>query len=233
MASAAVVPTIPNRGARGPRMSRAVVDLGGDILRNALYHHYTPAVANAEVLRLRGILNHPFRSKLNAHQMSVLQSASIKGDYSECDITLLYTLLRNLPITQIALCPTAGWGAPVQHGSVALGDAIERIRDLRNQMYGHTSSTAISVGTYNQLMTELYHICFRMDTNHATSLQSPTPRNQTYCQELTEIQVACMDPDTEEWYTDEIKRMEDSDKEIRYQIDEIRCDLSGIEIVSS
>ena len=145
-------------GAEGPRLSRAVVDLGGDILRNALYHHYTPAVAHAEVLRLRCNPRHHL-NKLSVQQMSILHNASTKGDYSDCDITLLYSLLRNLPLTKTALRPTAGWGTlPVIAAHVTLGDDIERIRDMRNQMYGHIATTVIPVGIYNHYMTELHAI---------------------------------------------------------------------------
>ena len=70
-----------------------------------------------------------------------------------------------------------------------------------------------------------------MDTTHAASLRSPTPRSNTYRQTLADIKVVCMDPATEKWYTEEIKQMEKSDKEIRDQIDDVKRDLSGINII--
>ena len=220
----------PTPGAKGPRMCCAVVDLGGDILRDALYYHIKPAVVVSYVLASRYFRNHP----LNAHQISVLQSASGKGDYSECDITLIYSLLRNLPSTNTALRPTSGWGKlPVAAGDTTLGDDIERIREIRNEVYGHVASTAISDALYTHYMAELQAICTRMDTAHAGYLMSPSPRTQTYVQTLADIQVMCMDPDTEARYTDDIRRILETDRQTRDLIDEIRGEISGTCIVIS
>ena len=210
MATAAAAPPIP--GAKGPRMCRAVVDLGGDILRDALYYHIKPAVVVSHVLTSRYFSNHP----LNPHQMAVLQNASTKGDYSEFDITLLYSLLRNLHSTNTTLRPTAGWGKlPVVAGSLSLGDDIERIREIRNEVYGHIATTAIPTASYTHYMAELQAICSRMDHSHAGSLMSAKPRHQTYTQTLQYIQVACMDPASEARYTDEIRRMRGRDRQTR------------------
>ena len=222
MATPAVAP--PISGAKGPRMCRAVVDLGGDILRDALYCHIKPAVIVSYVLASRYFQNRP----LNPHQIAILQNASIKGDYSECDITLLYSLLRNLPPTNTALKPTAGWGKlPIAAGSVSLGDDIERIRMIRNEVYGHIATTAIPTASYTDYMMELQDICNRMDTIHRTYITSPTSRTQTYAQTLSDIQVVCMDPETEAQYTDNIRRMRDADIQTRAMIDDVSGRLSG------
>ena len=227
MATAAAAPHIP--GAKYPRMCRAVIDIGGDILRDALYCHIKPSVIVSYVLASRYYCNHP----LNAHQISVLQKASAKGDYSECDITLLYSLLRNLPATNTALHPTAGWGKlPVAAGNLTLGDDIERIREMRNEVYGHIATTAIPDTVYMHYMTEIHAICTRMDTTNAASLISPVPRIQPFVQTLNHIQVACMDPDTEVKYTEDIRRMKEADRQTRDLINEVRDDLLGNVLLS-
>ena len=225
MATAALAPLTP--GAKGPRMCRAVVDLGGDILRDALYHHVKPAVVESHVLSSTYFRNNP----LNVHQMAILANASTKGDYSEFDITLIYSLLRNLPVTNRTLRPSGGWGRlPIGARNVSLGDDIERIREIRNEMYGHVATTYIPDTIYNQYMADLQAIVTRMDTTHSGLLMSPpTPRYQTYTQTLTDIQIVCMDPDAEARYTQEIQRMMETDRETRDLISELRGDLSGIE----
>ena len=221
MATAAA-PSTP--GAKGPRMCRAVVDLGGDILRDALYYHINPAVVVLYVLASSYFRNHP----LNAHQISVLQNASSKGDYSECDITLVYCLLRNLPTTNSALRPSAGWGKlPVAAGDITIGDDIERIREIRNEVYGHIATTAMRDTIYTHYMTELHAICTRMDTTHAGKLMSPVTRTNTYAQTLNDIQVACMDPDSEAKYIEDIRRMREGDRQTRDLIDKVRGDMLG------
>ena len=205
-------------------MCRAVVDLGGDILRDALYYHIKPAVVMSYVLASRYFRNHP----LNVQQIAVLQNASTKGDYSECDITLLYSLLRNLPSTNTTLRPSAGWGyVPVTAMNISLGDDIERIREIRNDVYGHIASTSITDISYTHYMTELQAICSRMDTVHTGRLMSPAPRTQTYTQTLHDIQVICMDPDTEDKYIQDIRRMRKADTETRDLIDAVRENMSG------
>ena len=223
MATAASAPPPPR--AKYPRMCRAVVDLGGDILRDALYHHVKPAVV------LSHVLNSPyFKNHLNAHQMNILANASTKGDYSEFDITLIYSLLRNLPGTNTGLRPSGGWGRlPIAARNVSLGDDIERIREIRNEMYGHVATTYIPDHIYNQYMADLQAIATRMDTIHSGLLMSPIPRHQTYSQTLTDIQIVCMDPHSEARYTQEIQRLMETDRETRDLISELRDDMSGIE----
>ena len=202
-------------------MCRAVVDLGGDILRNCLYYHIKPALIMSYVLTSKYFNKHP----LNTHQIAALGNASSKGDYSECDITLVYTLLRNLTATSSTLRPTAGWGKlPV--ATCNMGDDIERIREIRNDIYGHAASTELPDALYNAKMNELKDICSRMDTVHKGLLMSPTPRLQTYTQTLIDIQVMCMDPAMEDRYKHELKRMKETDKETRELFQEFKDDLN-------
>ena len=53
----------------------------------------------------------------------------------------------------------------------------------------------------------------------------------TYCKRLEEIWVICMDPETQKWYTDEIKRMGDEEKKMRDLIEKNGRKLSGKGIV--
>ena len=80
---------------------------------------------------------------------------------------------------------------------------------------------------YTSYMTQLQDICFRMDNNHAGSLIASSARHQTYTQTLQYIQVACMDPESEARYIDELQRMRMSDRQTRDLIDEVRGELSG------
>ena len=112
-------------------------------------------------------------------------------------------------------------------GDTALGDDVERIRELRNTMYGHVATTSLPDSTYNHYMQILYDICHRMDTVHAGSLTSPSPRSLTYCQTLRDIQTCCMDPVMEAKYLDEIRRMKETDQDTRDLIEGVRKDTAG------
>lgn len=64
-----------------------------------------------------------------------------KPNYNDFDVTLLYTLTRNLcPL----LTPTQGWGIEPRTTDTLIGDDIERLRLFRNNYYGHADSTEIS-----------------------------------------------------------------------------------------
>ena len=193
------------------------------MMRDILYHHVKPAVVMSYVLTSRYYRNHP----LNAHQIGILGNASVRGDYSEFDITFVYSLLRNLTPTSISVRPTAGWGKPVSSGNTALGDDIERIRELRNTMYGHVATTSLPDSLYNHYMQVLYDICHRMDTVHTGLLTVPSPRPQTYCQTLRDIQTCCMDPEMEARYLEEIRRMKQTDQDTRDLIEAVRKDTTG------
>ena len=217
----------PNPGAKGPRMCKTVVDLGGDIMRDALYHQISPNTILVEVVSSPRLRKNP----LSAVQMGILGNAVQRGDYKECDITLTYTVLRNCAKTNKVLCPSKGWGkVPVQPGDVKLGDDLERIRICRNEIYGHVPTTDMSTVQYIDYMQKWQDICMRMDGTHASLLSSPNPRNQTYSQRLYDIQHCCMDSDTEEKYIKELKRMADEEgtrKEEERKIKDELNELSG------
>lgn len=61
-------------------------------------------------------------------------------DYSNFDVTLLYTLIRNLCPS---LEPTKGWGKDPVDADIQIGDDIERLRIFRNNNV-HNSSSEIS-----------------------------------------------------------------------------------------
>ena len=193
------------------------------MLRDTLYHHIKPAVVMPYVNACTYFKKNP----LNTHQMGVLANAKVRGDYSEFDITLLYSLLRNLIPSSCAIRPTAGWGKPVSAGDIALGDDVERIREIRNERHGHIASTSMTDATYNQYMQELSDICQRMDTLHSGSLSSPSPRPRTYSQTLLDIQVECIDPAMETLYIEKFKQMQTSDKETRDLTEKVRKDVEG------
>ena len=72
----------------------------------------------------------------------VIKNANSR-DYKDFDITLLYTLLRN--VCQSITPPSQNWGVsnmPSQN-EITVRDDIERIRLIRNKVYGHISEVAI------------------------------------------------------------------------------------------
>lgn len=83
-------------------------------------------------------------------------------DYSKFDVTLLYTLLRNLCPS---LKPSGRWGEEPAASHTQLGDDIERLRLFRNEQFAHANSAEISDGEFNNLWKDLQTVINRIQNN--------------------------------------------------------------------
>lgn len=100
-------------------------------------------------------------------------------NYNKFDVTLLYTLIRNLCPS---LRPTQGWGKQPKATDTQIGDDIERLREFRNTCFAHANSTAMSDIKFEALWKNLKSIVLRIQKftkawNHTN-----------YEQKLTEIE---------------------------------------------
>lgn len=80
-------------------------------------------------------------------------------DYSKFDVTLLYTLIRNLCPS---LKPTEEWGKEPNPANTQLGDDIERLRWFRNEKYAHANSAEISPSEFQKHWTHLQTVIKRI-----------------------------------------------------------------------
>ena len=107
--------------------------------------------------------------KLGNEQQKKVKNAVTMG-YNEFDVTLCYTLIRHLALTSVT-SPSNGWGKlPTSFSQTTNGDDIERIRDLRNTMYGHASSTGISDPDFRGYWKTIQDICSRMDSQYSVTI---------------------------------------------------------------
>ncbi|XP_062617153.1 uncharacterized protein LOC134278868 [Saccostrea cucullata] len=83
--------------------------------------------------------------------------------YKQFDITLLYTLIRNI-CTKIPR-PTKGWGGNTMPaiGQITTGDDV-KIRLIRNSMFGHISSASTSKTDFDNTWSVITDICQRLQT---------------------------------------------------------------------
>ena len=93
-----------------------------------------------------------FVNRLNAEQKTILQNVSMLGDYSECDISLIYTVLRNL----------TDWNRKRTSSIKTYVPDIEKIRDIRNK-FGHGTSAKLTQQQYQDFRTDVKGILTRMD----------------------------------------------------------------------
>lgn len=93
------------------------------------------------------------KNKLRSAQLKVcyLQPPALP-DYGRFDVTLLYTLIRNLCSS---LKPTKGWGIDPERADIRIGDDIERLRLFRNTYYAHASTAGISNTEFEDIWNDL------------------------------------------------------------------------------
>ena len=104
-----------------------------------------------------------FCFSLGKEQLQKLKDAAKLGSYEKFDVTLLYSLIRNLSLPSVP-APSNGWGKlPSSSSHVTTGDDIERVRDFRNSVYGHADNTAIPDPVFQGYWNTVKDICTRMD----------------------------------------------------------------------
>ena len=137
------------------RVSCIILDLFTDVMRDLLLSIINPTTTPITL---------PNNIKLNAAQKLVLSGLQNAGNYKDCDTTLLYILLRNL--NRGLVVPSNNWGKPVKCNDVTVGDDVERLRCLRNDVYGHAHSAQLNINDYTNFLLEANDILTRFDTCH-------------------------------------------------------------------
>lgn len=101
-------------------------------------------------------------------------------DYNNFDVTLLYTLIRNLCST--SLSPTQGWGKVPDSSHTQIGDDIERLRLMRNK-FAHANSAGIPDAEFQVLWNDLKSVIQRIQ-----KFMNSMGSNVNYEQKLADIE---------------------------------------------
>ncbi|XP_061193662.1 uncharacterized protein LOC133201885 [Saccostrea echinata] len=100
--------------------------------------------------------------RLRPEQEHLLQIAQQSG-YKNFDISLTYTLIRNICST-IPKPTKPKWGEKPAAGEVTVGDDIERIRSIRNNLSAHVSSASTPQTEFDDTWSMMSDICQRLET---------------------------------------------------------------------
>ncbi|XP_062599750.1 uncharacterized protein LOC134261328, partial [Saccostrea cucullata] len=104
----------------------------------------------------------PVYKRLRPEQEHLLLDAKHSG-YKNFDISLTYTLIRNISSTIPK--PTKGkWGEEPATGEETVGDDVERIRFIRNGLTAHVSSASIPQAEFDDIWSTMSDICQRLET---------------------------------------------------------------------
>ena len=178
------------------RLTQIIIDELTQILRDLLHNEVAPTQIFNKVIKISQLVK-----TLRKDQLCVISDAKLRG-YQNFDISLLYTLLRN--VCQNITPPSQRWGVSSMPSpnEVTVGDDIERIRLIRNNVFGHISEAAISQTEFQEYLSIISDICTRMRTL----------LNKDYVKRLRDVEERSIDSETESKYIDLIRRLTTEDE---------------------
>jgi hypothetical protein len=142
------------------RLAIACVDLIKLVLKDILQSQIKPVDLYNAILSCSVLTSG--NQRLRPEQQRICyQPSPFVPDYSLFDVSLLYTLIRNLCPS---LKPTLGWGKTPNHSAVQIGDDIERLRVFRNEVYGHCNSSMVSDTEFKSQWTDIENVIRRTQT---------------------------------------------------------------------
>ena len=184
------------------RISRLLVDKGGEALRAALHVKHPPATLSTVLNTNKPALKKIRYSVIKASQWNLLFPASGTPDSKHFDVTLLTILLRNI----CGLPPPAtGWDVMPPTSDTSISANITRIKIFRNDVYGHTASAQLDDTTFETLWQEI--------SNSLVKLGIPQ-------QDIDELKEAPLSPE-EESYVEKLKEWKELENEILSELDDI------------
>ncbi|XP_062609781.1 uncharacterized protein LOC134271592 [Saccostrea cucullata] len=155
--------------------------------------------------------------KIRPEQELSLIGAKTDG-YKKFDITLLYTLIRNI-CTKIPR-PTKSWGgnAMPSVGETTIGDDIERIRMIRNNMFGHISSASTSQTEFDDTWAIITDVCQRLQTY----------TNKDYMSGLNNIQSQALEEEYETTVIEKLREDYQNNQSLMEKISSLEKDLQEL-----
>ncbi|KAK3107388.1 hypothetical protein FSP39_013515 [Pinctada imbricata] len=187
------------------RVSRVLLDPCTDQMRDLLRHHVPPQTFPQVIKRHR--LKLP---KLTKPQMDLIlpRSGHYTGNYSDFDISLLYTLLRNICNIPPHI---EGWGKDPDPNDVSLSANIERIHITRNKAYGHVLSSSLSNSDFNDVWSTIRAAVVGID--------AALNNNQQYEKAVDLLKFEVIDPVMAKQYETRLRDQMKEDTETRKIID--------------
>lgn len=170
------------------RVARMIFGPCTDVLCDLLTKEVTPSTLLHNVKTF--IANYPKNRQcpINKEQKKLVSG----GNYSKFDITLLYTLLRNVS----TIPPHSNtWGNDPNPGERSMSANIERIRIIRN-WYNHTSVMSLSDIEFNERYQDIFTII--------QELESYLGAGTIYQDAVAYIKTCSMDPEQEAKYISQL-----------------------------
>ncbi|KAK3099333.1 hypothetical protein FSP39_002765 [Pinctada imbricata] len=192
------------------RASRVLLGPCSDQLRDLLRHHVSTSTFSKVIHQQKRTL-----SKLTKPQLDLIfpRSGPYIGNYSDFDISLLYTLLRN-----VCNIPkhNKGWGKDPDPNDMSLSANIERIRNSRNRL-GHALDFALSDSDFIDIWSSIRSAVVEID--------NVLKNNQKYVKAVDFIKVDSMDSEMASWFKENLRKQIMEDTELKSLLSEYKNSL--------
>ncbi|XP_062575733.1 uncharacterized protein LOC134237623 [Saccostrea cucullata] len=185
-----------------------------DQFRDLLAHHIPPHILFGKLQQERQ-KRKPYLNKLSIMQTDLLlpKSGVYSPNYVDFDVTLLYTLLRNLS----GLPPHKnGWGKDPDPNDFSEAANIERIRILRNK-FSHNFSMSISDVDFQDIWTNMKRVI--QDIDNILS------NGGKYGRAMVPLEYMTMDPNETNRLKKELKRKNQEEIQCKKEIKKFKRDL--------
>ena len=208
---------LPNKeSANYMRLCQLIVTICTDVLRYILDKYITPSNLQSTLNKNKCLLTGS-GCHLSKQQKAIMFPKGLTSpavSSKEFDVSLLYTLLRNIAgITQ----HSNGWGNTPKTGDNSLSACIETIRIARNNLNGHCLTGKILDADFNTIWSTLRSVVEEMETNELSGT--------TFVEAIDELYDADLDPVKTEEYIEEIKRMELEEYEVKRMLHSMKGKL--------
>ncbi|XP_062592670.1 uncharacterized protein LOC134254142 [Saccostrea cucullata] len=184
------------------RLARLILGPCTDVLREILKKEIPPSDLSKEVKQwIDDLKKNKKRNPLNPSQNDIVFPSPTNqygGDYSDLDISILYTILRNVgKIPQ----HSKGWGENPDPADRSVAANIERVRFLRNKYYGHSADISLSDSEFKQEWRNIRDIVVELERDLGSST--------FYQDSVTDIKICSMDPETEQKYIEKLDKVDE------------------------
>jgi hypothetical protein len=194
------------------RVCRVVVEVFRDVLWDLLTRKVPASQIPTEVRRNLIGPNPPLRLFPQEHLILCPPGVSAPIIAREdCDTSLLYRLLRC--ICPGLSAPSKGWGNAPDPTDITVGDDVERIRQMRNALYGHVTSAELSDVEFKRHWSSMKAVCARLDALMGTR----------HCSAMDHVEIQSMDPEMEHKYIRELRDMQMAGLDTKRELKQLQC----------
>ena len=160
------------------RLVRLIVDVGSEVLRDVLLHVIEPDTLDNVLQTNRHIIDNLYYGRqrvLFDNEYNILTETPTNPH--KFDITLLVKTFRNIcpSVCPNLIPPKYDWSpqSPPGPNDTRLADDIHRLRDIRNSIFAHITSTKVTDDEFQDLWAEIRAVISRT-AGHGSSGLKPS-----------------------------------------------------------